>query len=131
MYSNNIDCAMCGGTGETVVKMPKEFLQDFDGGDSIEWRDYQNPVKVNLCVDCRDISFKMAKDHDTSPLPEWDVTSVKKDMLLGKHTPTSRIIEDMVMLVQAEDKDYTMDHKVKNAKITIYVAAEHGYLKEK
>lgn len=126
----SIDCVMCGVRGETIVKMPKEFLQDFDGGEHIDWKDYQNPVDVHLCSDCRDISLKMATKYDTNPLAEWNVERIKKEGLVGKHIRTATIVRDMVMLVQSEGEKHVADHKVKNAKITVYVAGEHGYIEE-
>jgi len=113
---------MCGGLQETFVRMPADVA---DAVDPRADADYEGPpsFEVPLCVDCRDISYRMVTNYDTSPIPEWDTDELKE-----KHKPTDEIIDNAFLFLSQSDEDHIPEYEVKSATIVIHAASEAGVL---
>ena len=133
-------CAMCGdsagiGAPEHGIKLPSFLIKAMDGGDGVDTASIIDKVTVDLCGDCYTIAQKMVRDHDTSPIPEFQARHVRYDetgkiAVMGQVSPEEIRNEDLademiqgahltLKMVESGDAEHMMDSRIFGAEVLI------------
>lgn len=121
----NYTCAMCGDSaGGTApyggYSVPAEGIELMDGTADVDPEEIAGKIRVDLCEECYEISKRMAMDHETSPLPEFDAGAVRYDEVATMAAQagqdpdavrddgvTQRVVEDALATVRMDQQGQT------------------------
>ncbi|WP_050033777.1 hypothetical protein [Halorubrum halophilum] len=144
MSANVSVCAMCcvaepyGG-----YQLPAPCVRLLDGGDNVDPSAIDGEVAVELCEECTHVARRMARDDETSPLPECDADAVswssaevwngqrQVDRRTLRAQLDRREIADQIEIVKAHrdgDSDRFSPSKIDEAYVTLLSLRELGII---